>query len=233
MSREVRRVPLDYKHPVKFNPYWRAQQSSPYGREKPASRLHAPDEMFVGLCGDYTAMLANWREELREVRERDGHEWTFGVEYHLTGYKGHEDTEATTHPFYTWSADGNTEIPVEVRDEDHLHELLLAQKLTEEPTAEDYMPVFDAPAESLGWCLYETVSEGTPVTPVFATAEGLIEHLATVGQDWDQKPLRRASAEAIVSSGGTFGSMVSVGGRLFDSTKDADALAGALGGDKS
>lgn len=37
---------------------------------------------------------------------------------------------------------------------------------------DDYMPEFPADAE-LGYCIYETVSEGTPLTPVFKTPEDL------------------------------------------------------------
>lgn len=51
-----------------------------------------------------------------------------------------------------------------------------------------------------GWQLWQTVSEGGPVTPVFATADALVEHLATVG-DGGGSPWSRASAEAMVASG--------------------------------
>jgi hypothetical protein len=33
--------------------------------------------------------------------------------------------------------------------------------------------------------MYETVSEGTPVTPVFASKRELVEHLVVHGDDWD------------------------------------------------
>jgi hypothetical protein len=40
------------------------------------------------------------------------------------------------------------------------------------PVAEDYMPVFPADAE-LGICMYEEVTEGTPISPVYPdTPEG-------------------------------------------------------------
>lgn len=223
MSREVRRVPLDFKHPTEHNPYWREQQRPFLGREHVPSRLHGPTERFVGLVDDYAGTLADWEKEVDELARRVGHAWTFNVEYHLTGWKNRDGEEAGVRPFYVWT-DDETETPVDVRDEDHLHELATAQKATEKPKPSHYMPVFDVPEDDLGWCLYETVSEGTPVTPVFATAAELIDHLATVGQDWDQVPLRRASAEAIVNRGGTLGSMVVVGGTVLNSTTDADIL---------
>lgn len=53
--------------------------------------------------------------------------------------------------------------------------------------------------------VWETVSEGTPVTPPFATAAELVDYLATHGDFWDQKrgdgPWDRASAERFVGTG--------------------------------
>ena len=58
----------------------------------------------------------------------------------------------------------------------------------------------------LGFAIYETISEGTPVTPTFETKEMLIEYLVVHGDYWDQKrgdgPWSRKAAEAIV--GGAF-----------------------------
>lgn len=51
----------------------------------------------------------------------------------------------------------------------------------------------------LGFAVYETVSEGTPVTPAFATKEELIDYLATQGTYWDDdKPWSREAAEKFV-----------------------------------
>ncbi len=86
------------------------------------------------------------------------------------------------------------------------------------------MPDFDTPESELGWALYETVSEGTPCTPVFATADELIEHLSIIGQDWDQVPMRRTAAEALVRGGGSVGSMLVAGGTLYKSDMDADLI---------
>ena len=97
------------------------------------------------------------------------------------------------------------------------------------PVAEDYMPDFDVPEGDLGWCLYETVSEGTPVTPVFGTAEALIDRLATVGQDHDRQPMRRAAAEALVRAGHSFGSFLIVGGQMLRGDADADVIEGLSG----
>ncbi len=53
------------------------------------------------------------------------------------------------------------------------------------PYARHYLPDFEG--MEMGYCLYETVSEGTPVSPVFATKELLAEYLAEHGDFWDQK----------------------------------------------
>jgi hypothetical protein len=228
VSREVRRVPLGWKHPTTYNEHWHVQESSRIRRGVPESKLHGPQERFVGLFEDYPGRLADWERAFEALRNRTGHEWEFGVEYHLTGFQGREDDAPAIHPFYKYADDGETEIRIDVRDEDHLHELLLAEKETEKPDPSDYMPVWDVPEHKLGWCLYETVSEGTPVTPSFATAEELIDHLATVGQDWDQQPMRRSAAAHLVRSGQSLGSMVAVGGVLYKSDEDADVLAEKL-----
>ncbi len=50
--------------------------------------------------------------------------------------------------------------------------------------------------------LWENVSEGTPVTPPFATKDELIEHLVAKGTDWDKgRPWSRKAAEDVVNSG--------------------------------
>ena len=53
--------------------------------------------------------------------------------------------------------------------------------------------------------IYETVSEGTPVTPPFATKQELIDYLVTYGDFWDQLrgdgPYSHLAAENMVNSG--------------------------------
>lgn len=83
------------------------------------------------------------------------------------------------------------------------------------------------PPEGEGWQLWETVSDGSPVTPVFATAEKLVTHLVEVGEqhtDGTRTRYRRAAAEALVASGSSIGSMFQLaeGGEVLDGAKDAD-----------
>jgi hypothetical protein len=225
MSREVRRVPVDWRHPTQPNPYWREQQSSRRYRGRPEPKLHAPDESFVPLFDDYTAAAAQHVDELGQISRREGHEWEWPLGYHLTGYTDRDGIWNPPQPMGFYAEDGETYREVVPLDEDHLQQLLVQQKTDECPDPAAYMPVFDVPADDLGWCLYETVSEGTPVTPVFETAEELIEHLVLAGEDWGQEPYRREAAERLVGTGSSFGSFVSLGdGRVLDGARDFDTI---------
>jgi hypothetical protein len=74
------------------------------------------------------------------------------------------------------------------------------------------------PPEGEGWQLWETVSEGSPVTPVFRTAAQLVDHLVVV------EGYRRSAAEALVEQVASFGTFIGVGSEIFDSAKDADYI---------
>ena len=187
MSREVRRVPMDWKHPVEHNPHWQWQASTPYGRNKPASRLHGPTERFVPLYGEsYTPAHEEWeREKVEWEAGRHEHlQWL--LKYHSAeGYVNLKGEREAPKPYTVYAEDGNTVVreffPTTVEE---ILEVYPYSEYAGEPTPETYFPDWDVPEDELGWCLYETVSEGTPCTPVFKTAEELIEHLRIIGQDW-------------------------------------------------
>lgn len=67
------------------------------------------------------------------------------------------------------------------------------------PDSEYYRPRWTL-EEATHYQLYETVSEGTPLSPVFATTGELVEHLVVHGDGWDQ-PVSREAAEAFVRDG--------------------------------
>ena len=60
------------------------------------------------------------------------------------------------------------------------------------------------PPEGEGWQVWETVSEGSPITPVFPTRDGLIDYLVEYGDKWDQKRgdggWKRENAESFVDA---------------------------------
>lgn len=59
------------------------------------------------------------------------------------------------------------------------------------------------PPSGEGWQVWETVSEGSPITPVFDTREALIDYLVEGGDGWDRKRgdggWTRENAESFVS----------------------------------
>lgn len=116
------------------------------------------------------------------------------------------------------------------------------------PDVEYYRPNW--PAEEMTWWqVFETVSEGTPVTPPFETREELVEYLVENGDFWDQsrrkegrssmpcEPWSRRNAEAFVMGSGWAPSMVIDNGKIMSgvealSSANVPALAQS-GGEKS
>lgn len=69
------------------------------------------------------------------------------------------------------------------------------------------------PPEGPGWQLWQTVSEGGPVSPVFGDREGLVRWLTTdYRQVGSEQPLTRRQAEAFVDAGESVGSFATIGG---------------------
>lgn len=74
--------------------------------------------------------------------------------------------------------------------------------------------------EATWFQMYETVSEGTPVSPPFATKEELVEYLVANGDHWDQnrrqrgvtdincRPWSREAAQAFVNRGSVLSGMI-------------------------
>ena len=79
------------------------------------------------------------------------------------------------------------------------------------PDEESYRKRQRAEEEATAYQVYETVTEGTPITPVFATKEEIVEYLVENGTDWagrvpsesyiDHRGWDRAAAEEFVASG--------------------------------
>jgi hypothetical protein len=223
MSREVRRVPVDWKHPTEPDVYgWTIRQPAP-------SKILRPGERFISLYGDsFTPAHDEWERERAQWEAGTHEHLAFLVQYYSAeGFLNRNGERDEPRRYKVYGDDGETVIR-------EFHPSTTAEVLAvypysdydNEPTPQTHMPDFSTPADNLGWCLYETVSEGTPTTPVFATAEELINHLATVGEDYDQKPYRREAAERLVRSGSSMGSMVMAGGVLYDGAKDIDRIPG-------
>lgn len=82
------------------------------------------------------------------------------------------------------------------------------------PNREYYQPEWK-PEDMTHYQVYETVSEGTPVTPHFATPEELIDYLVAHGDYWDQYRghggWSRQSAEQFIGRGFAMSLMVQTG----------------------
>lgn len=63
-----------------------------------------------------------------------------------------------------------------------------------------YRPDDWPPEDERGWVVYQTVSEGSPVTPCFATKDELWFHLVNHGTDYDT-PMSREAAQAFIDNG--------------------------------
>ena len=114
MSREVRRVPMGWQHPMEWKEAWNFRQ----GRMK---MQLLPKPLLDG--SDYKRHLSSWNEEAEELACRQGTHWEFRKEYHLTGYRREKSEPLSVRPFEVAG------VAVEVRDEDHLYSLLTADHI--------------------------------------------------------------------------------------------------------
>lgn len=84
------------------------------------------------------------------------------------------------------------------------------------PDRELYRPAFTE--EPTWFQVYQTVSEGSPVSPPFATREELVEYLVQYGDFWAQRRgeggCSRKAAEAFVMEDGWVPSMVVENGKI-------------------
>ena len=69
------------------------------------------------------------------------------------------------------------------------------------PDEKFYRPAW-TPESATHYQMYETVTEGTPVSPVFATPEALVDYLVNKGDRWGEgAKYDRARAEGFVKAG--------------------------------
>lgn len=78
-----------------------------------------------------------------------------------------------------------------------------------------------------GWQAWEDVSEGSPISAVFETREGIVHWFTTEDSIWGVRrtPLTRAQAEALVGTGTSVGSFVTVNNTLVDGDKAVAGLS--------
>lgn len=236
MGREVRRVPVDWDWPV----------------GKTWEGFLMPEALGLPKCGTCDGRgyrpTAQWIEGivhlllmLGRADLRDLHPWLTGLPIRPPVPPDHEAAVA-----FTTGLAGRAPFGAMGHDAIDSHHALLAvvraAGLPEDwalcPTCDgngdvgtpEQRAAVDAwertpPPAGDGWQVWETVGEGSPITPVFPTAEALVEHLATVGTTWDHEPWRRTAAKRFVADGWA-PSFISLGrGPLLAGGNDADLIA--------
>ena len=232
MSREIRRVPMGYEHPTKYNPHW--QNHFMWNLQKNGRYINKgipEDHRFIGLFDGtkYKEAVESWYEEIEKIKRKEGFGWRWAYKFHITGYDSdHYGKWMEPDPEFVFDERDPDDFVI-VKDEEHLVEVLVEQELRNPPKKEDYTTVPESAeeVESWGYCLYETVSEGTPCSPVFATPEELIDYLVNVGNFWGERYERR-NAEALVSTGYSLGSFAVVNGQMYNSSLEAADLNDVL-----
>lgn len=240
MSREVRRVPIDYKHDYTINPYWEQHEKwlsdKLDGKSIPNNGIPRNcrfEPLFDGTS--FKQDLKKIEKEIDELKNKTGFHWNFEYDCVFKGYhSNHYDKWIEPSFKYIDLDEFGDEDYVDVKDEDHLLELMIAKKERELLKMEDslfkYTPVpdVDADTDGFGYCLYETVSEGTPVTPVFENPEEIVEYLVNVGT-FNGETYSRKNAEVLVGTGYSFGSFAVVDGQMYNSSTQAAELDEAFG----
>lgn len=219
MGREVKRVALDFDWPV--NEVWE-------GYLMP-DRLAAPDCQACNGRGETSArlwvrasahMLLLLDDDLRE-QERGRKMHPYFSEYYTTGYGTRPS--ADIHELGTGLAGRESGF----LGHDSIDSFVATEKIVEaaglDPkvwgicteckgdgwiesypgqSAEAQAWEHTEPPEGEGWQVWETVSEGSPISPVFSDREGLIQWLMSDANCWGiSVPLTREQAESFTSVG--------------------------------
>lgn len=140
MGREIRRVPLDWEHPLDTK-----------GNDKPAGHHHPLHDK------DYATAVAEWKQAFADWEaDKDGERSRVAAEYGPREY-------------WEWSGDP--------------------------PDRDYYRERAWTPEEAIAYQVYETVSEGAPVSPVFATLGKLRRWLI------DEQSMSEAGADQFIEWG--------------------------------
>jgi hypothetical protein len=81
------------------------------------------------------------------------------------------------------------------------------------------------PPEGEGWQLWETVSEGSPITPVFASKEELARYIATPAYTWSHGAKITYEQALSMVDAGWAPSMIVSGGKLYTAEQSAEVGA--------
>ena len=232
MGREVKRVPLDFDWPI--NEVWKGYLLPEELRETPVRRMRtrrrhpgtevrveAITNLFLTLDEDRRSQhqgrpMHPYLTALRNVytARRPGPEIAdlgTGLAGREMGFLGHDSIDqyrATSAVIKAAGLDPETWGICPMCQGHGAVETYPGQR----DAAEAWEPT--EPPEGDGWQLWETVSEGSPITEVYPSRDQLIAYLMSPANCWGiSRPLTREQAEAFVGEGWA-PSMITVDGRL-------------------
>jgi hypothetical protein len=204
MSRELRRVPAGYQHPMCYNPYRQrmvhVQVANETLAEAQADWRHGLEMWLVGK----DAFWADWCDGIRqEIETAETDEERAALQVRL-----------------------NSLVKNEFHDEECSEECYIEEKgeMPEEPEpgAMEIYRTWNDKDPTLWFQVWQTVGAGSPVTPCFATREELV-HWLCHNYEWDEKsqpnfnsrPWSKKAAEKFVHGDGWFPSGIQVEGENF------------------
>lgn len=224
MGREIRRVPVDFQHPI----VWRERFNHPlFGDDGPRTLWkHELQPMYDRPLSE---AQAEWDRGLAEWPESRSAQAVYDVDDLVRA------EERIANPFMGMrSSQGERDYIEHVQA--HLGERVYAsyeeyagvRPGSDEEAARYYQPEGWPEPEQRGYVVYETVSEGTPITPTFAAQDELIDWLCAKGTAWDA-PMSREGAEHFVRDSGYVPSMITIpagmrtGLQIAERSRTADA----------
>ena len=201
MGREIRRVPVDFTHPI----VWRERPNRPLFDEPRTLWMHEFQPMYDCSLGEAQAEwdrgLAGWPESRAAQSVYDAEALARAEERVAHPFMGMKPTQGERD--YIEHARAHLGEPLYESYEEYAGD----RPGADEEMNRYYQPEGWPEPEQRGYVVYETVSEGTPITPTFATQDELIDWLATKGTAWDA-PMSREGAERFVRDSGHVPSMI-------------------------
>ena len=165
----------------------------------------------------------NWEHPLTsaaDVREHGLPAWRAGEYWPMFDETFDEAADEWEGGLQAWIARVH---PDQIKDPDWTKTRRYWESAGGPPDRTYYRPAFIA--EPTWYQVYETVSEGTPVSPPFETPEELVDYLAANGDFWAQKrgtpPPSREAAEAFVRDGFGMTGILMPGGKFLDAYDQA------------
>ena len=193
MGREIRRVPVDFQHPI----VWVERLHRPmFGDGGPRTLwkhelqpMH--DQSLSGAQAEWDRGLVEWPDSRLAQSVYDADDLARAEKRVAEPFMGLRPTQGERD--YIEYARAHLGERVWKSYEDYAG----ARPGADDEANRYYQPEGWPPPDERGYVVYQTVSEGTPITPTFATQEELIDWLATKGTAWDG-PMSRAGAERFV-----------------------------------